>query len=83
MLSTWQIQEAKAKFSQLLRAVVDQGDQFITFRGEEIAVVISKKRYDELIKPTGSLLDFFKSAPLQDVDLKIERKRDLPRDFSL
>ncbi|HEY4831639.1 MAG TPA: type II toxin-antitoxin system prevent-host-death family antitoxin [Waddliaceae bacterium] len=78
----WQTQEAKAKFSQLVK-VVNQGDQFITFRGEVVAVVISKKKYDELTKPDGSLLDFFKNAPLQAVDLDIERSSDLSREIVL
>jgi antitoxin Phd len=82
-LSTWQTQEAKAKFSQLVRAAFEEGDQFITFRGELIAVVISKERYDELTRPSGSLLNFFKAAPLQDTNLEIERSRDLPRAITL
>jgi antitoxin Phd len=82
-LPIWQTQEAKANFSQLVKAVLEQGDQFITYRGELIAVVISKERYDELTRPVTSLIDFFKNSPLQDVDLEIERKPDLPRDISL
>jgi prevent-host-death family protein len=81
-LSKWQMQEAKAKFSQLIKSL-SKGDQFITYRGELIAVVISKERYEELITPAETLIDFFKKAPLQHIDIKIERSRDLPRDISL
>lgn len=79
----WQIQEAKAQFSQLVKAAEEQGDQFITYRGELIAVLISKERYEQLTQPLGSLLDLFREAPLQDVELEIERSKDLPRDVSL
>lgn len=82
-LSVWQTQEAKAKFSQLVKATLEEGDQFITSRGELIAVLISRERYDELTRPSGSLLEFFRNAPLQDVELKIERSRDLSRDITI
>lgn len=78
----WQIQDAKAKFSKLISSL-EKGDQFITYRGEPVAVVISKKRYDELTAPRGSLLDFFKQSPLQEIDIEIERQRDLPREVDL
>ncbi len=79
----WQTQTAKAQFSSLIKAALKDRDQFITVRGEQVAVVMSKKRYDELTKPAGSLLDFFKNAPLQDIEIDIERSDDLPRDISL
>lgn len=82
LVSVWQTQEAKAKFSQLIKSL-DQGDQFITYRGELCAVVISKKRYEELTQPTESLIDFFKRSPLQDVHLEIKRSQDIPRDVSI
>ncbi len=82
ILQKWQIQDAKAKFSQLINSL-ENGDQFITYRGDLVAVVVSKKRYDELTTPSGTLLDFFKNSPLQDVDLEIERSRDFPREVDL
>lgn len=82
LLQKWQIQDAKAKFSQLINSL-EKGDQFITYRGDLVAVVVSKKRYDELTTANGTLLDFFKSSPLQDVDLEIERSRDFPREVNL
>ena len=81
--SSWQIQEASAKFSQLVEQVKETGPQMITKRGDPIAVVISKERYDELTKPTSSLVDFFKSAPLPEIELDLTRSKDLPRDIDL
>ncbi|MCC5832904.1 MAG: type II toxin-antitoxin system Phd/YefM family antitoxin [Chlamydiales bacterium] len=82
-LGIWQTQEAKARFSNLIKDALDKGDQFISFRGEPVAVVISMERYDELTKPANSLLDFFRNAPLQEVELEIKRSKELPRDISL
>jgi prevent-host-death family protein len=46
----WQVQEAKQRFSELLRAVADEGAQYVTKHGREIAVVIS---IDEFHRLTG------------------------------
>jgi prevent-host-death family protein len=79
----WQTQRAKAEFSQLLRDSQQKGDQIITYRNEPVAVLISKKRYDQLVRQESSLLDFFRKAPLPDVDIHIKRNKDLPRDVKI
>lgn len=79
----WQTQKAKAKFSQLLRDSQKKGDQIITYRNEPVAVLISKKRYDQLIRQESSLLDFFRKAHLPDVDISVKRSNDLPRDVTI
>lgn len=81
-LPTWKSQDAKAEFSRLVRECSNQ-DQLITNREEPVAVVVSKRRYDELTEKAGSLLDFFRNAPLADVEIEIERNKDLPREFEL
>ncbi|MCL4713871.1 MAG: type II toxin-antitoxin system prevent-host-death family antitoxin [Hyphomonadaceae bacterium] len=42
-MATWQLQTAKAKLSELLRAVREQGPQTITVRGKEEFVVMRKE----------------------------------------
>ena len=42
-MSTWQLQTAKAKLSELLRAVRDEGPQTISVRGKEEYVVMRKQ----------------------------------------
>lgn len=41
-MATWQLQAAKAKLSELLRAVRDEGPQTISVRGKEEYVVLRK-----------------------------------------
>ena len=36
----WQVQDAKARFSELLEACLSKGPQFVTRRGVETAVVV-------------------------------------------
>ena len=81
-LPRWASQDAKAKLPDLVRKASRQ-DQLITKRDEPVAVVVSKKRYDELTKKSGSLLDFFKNSPLPEVEITIKRNKDLPREIEL
>ena len=58
--NTQQIQEAKAKFSQLVEDANSKGFQVITKQGKAVAIILSKKEFDELNKHKTSFLDFFK-----------------------
>jgi prevent-host-death family protein len=44
----WQVQEAKQRFSELLRAVESEGVQYVTKHGKEIAVVVSIDEFHRL-----------------------------------
>ncbi len=79
----WQTQDAKAHFSEVVKKAIHEGDQFITNRGEEVVVIISKARYETLLTNDKSLVDFFRSAPYPNIDLDIKRSQDLPRDFEI
>ncbi|OZB49234.1 MAG: prevent-host-death protein [Polynucleobacter sp. 39-45-136] len=51
----WAVQDAKAKFSELLNACLKQGPQVVTKRGHETAVLITIKEWNalkELAKPS-------------------------------
>lgn len=79
----WQIQEAKAKFSEVIEEACSHGYQTITKKGEPVAIILSKKDFDKLLQSKTSLIDFFKSAPCQEVDLDIQRSTDLAREIDL
>ena len=40
MVSAWPVQDAKARFSELLRATLDEGPQIVTKHGVETAVLV-------------------------------------------
>ncbi len=46
-MATWQLQTAKAKLSELLRAVREEGPQTISVRGKEEFVVVRKEQAPE------------------------------------
>jgi prevent-host-death family protein len=53
--STWQLQEAKAKLSELVRRARSEGPQTITVRGEPAVVVISVEEYERLLARRAEL----------------------------
>lgn len=67
----WQLQEAKQRFSELIRSVEIDGPQFVTRHGEEVAVVIDIAEYRRLRGGGEDFKAFLRSAP--DVDLEIVR----------
>lgn len=82
-MTSWQLQTAKARFSELIRMVKSKGPQSITLHGHEEAVVISKRDYDRLKKTKPDLVEFFKDSPFHGVDLKIHRNKSISRKVEL
>ncbi|MGH2356110.1 MAG: type II toxin-antitoxin system Phd/YefM family antitoxin [Chloroflexota bacterium] len=81
-MMSWQVQEAKQRFSQLVRRALDDGPQVVTRHGEEVVVVLSAEEFRRL---TGSKPDF-KTFLLSGPDLSaldLQRTQDLPRDIEL
>ncbi len=81
-MSHWQVQQAKARFSELVRDA-QRGPQTVTVRGRPAAVVLSKRTFDRMVKPKASLVEFLNASPLAGVTLKIERDRSLPREVDV
>lgn len=81
MNKTWQLQEAKSKFSELVEHAIAEGPQIVTKRGVDSVVVISIKDFQKLKKPKNELLSFFENSPKYELDL--ERSKDVDRDIEL
>lgn len=82
----WQLQTAKARFSEVFRLARSEGPQRITRRGKEAVVMISIERYEELVGRSHqpkSLVQFFRESPLAGMDLDLERSRDEGRPIEL
>lgn len=47
-MSTWQVQDAKARFSELLDAALEKGPQIVTRRGTEAAVLVPIEQWRRL-----------------------------------
>jgi prevent-host-death family protein len=81
--TSWPLQEAKNKLSQVVQQAASEGPQLITVRGRPAAVVVSAQEYERLTRPSTSLLEFFQQSPLYGLELDIERSKDVGRDVWL
>ena len=82
----WQLQTAKARFSELFRSARSEGPQLITRQGKEGVVMISEEQYDQLIGRSHqpkSLVQFFRESPFLGVDIDLERDKDEGRKIDL
>ena len=75
----WQLQEAKARLSELVRSSTEEGPQQITVRGRPAVVVISKAEYERLRNKKPSFVEFMRQSPLVGIELDIRRDRTPPR----
>jgi prevent-host-death family protein len=74
----WQVQDAKQRFSELIRTARADGPQVVTRHGEEIAVVIDIADYRRLKGETTEFKDYLRSGPGFD-DLDLARTAERPR----
>jgi antitoxin Phd len=82
----WQVQSAKARFSEVFRLARTEGPQHITRQGKEGVVMISDEQYDRLVaksRQPKSIVQFFRESPLVGVELDLERDKDTGRDIEL
>ena len=82
----WQLQTAKAQFSEVFRRARTEGPQHVTKAGKEEVVILSKEDYDKLHSPApkvGGIWEFFRNSPLVGVDLDLEREDDYGREIDL
>lgn len=83
MKHSWQLQEAKARLSEVVKTAVREGPQEITVRGETTAVLLSGKDYERLAKPKPGFVAFLRQSPLAGIDLVLKRDRSADRPVDL
>jgi prevent-host-death family protein len=54
----WQLQDAKNRFSEVVKRARDEGPQTVTVHGHRAAVIVSAHEFDILTKPPISFVDF-------------------------
>jgi prevent-host-death family protein len=82
----WQLQTAKARFSELYRLTRTQGPQLVTRQGKDGVVMIPVEQFDQLVirsRQPKSLVQFFRESPLVGLELGFERDKDPGRDIKL
>ncbi|HWZ59106.1 MAG TPA: type II toxin-antitoxin system Phd/YefM family antitoxin [Gemmatimonadaceae bacterium] len=82
----WQLQTAKARFSELFRRARADGPQWVTRHETESVVVLPVEQYEQLTRRAQqprSLVQFFAESPLAGAALDLDRPRDYGRDVDL
>ncbi len=83
-MGTWQMQEAKARLSELVKTAQSEGPQKITMHGQSVAVVISQSMYQRLTNNQLTLTEFLKNSPFFGMEeLTLEREQSLTREIEL
>jgi prevent-host-death family protein len=82
-MARWQLQEAKARLSELVQSAQREGPQEITLRGTPAVVVVSKRDFDRMKKRKPSFIQFLRESPLAGSRLRVERNRSPVRDLAL
>ena len=77
----WNLQDAKARLSELVDRSLVGEPQVIARRGKPAVVVLPFSEYERRAEPRETLLSFFQRSPLRDVDLPIERAAESIREL--
>jgi len=83
-MSSWQVQDAKARFSEFLDATIKKGPQVVTRRGVETAVLVPIEEWRRLQQSSRRNLKSLLLEPGVRFELVVERgnlKRRPPVDF--
>ena len=86
-MQDWQLQDAKNRFSEVVKRARDEGPQTVTVHGQRAAVVVSAQEFDALAKPRGlvrRLPAWRRRAPWPDdvVEAINDRSKDTGRDVA-
>lgn len=82
----WQLQTAKARFSELFRKARAEGPQWVTRQGKDAVVIVAAEEFQRLLvrsKQPESLVEFFAKSPLAGANLDLDRSPDYGREIDL
>lgn len=80
---TWKLEDAKARFSEVVRLARAEGPQRVTVRGHDAVAVVSVETLDRLLPstPREDLVSFLQGLDFEGLDLT--REPDTGRDIAL
>jgi prevent-host-death family protein len=76
------VQEAKQRFSELVRRTLEDGPQVVTRHGEDVVVVVPARDYHEAMAGKPDFAEFLLDAP-DFAPLGLERSSAPPRAVEL
>jgi prevent-host-death family protein len=82
-MQTWQMQEAKARLSEVVKRAEHEGPQDITLHGRSVAVMLSREAFDRLAGSGESLVAFMQRSPLYGLeDVRLDRDKSSTREVA-
>src|SRR5467141_3190717 len=81
----WLLQDAKARFSELVRKVRSEGPQHVTVHGRDEVVVVAAEEFRRLKGSYSgqTLIDAIQSSPCREIEIEPQRTTPPVRDVSL
>jgi prevent-host-death family protein len=82
----WQLQTAKAQFSEVFRRARERAPQVVTRQDKEAVVIVAIEEFERLTHRAAqpkSLTKFFADSPLAGSGIDLERKPDYGRPVDL
>lgn len=79
-MSEWQMHEAKARLSEVVKCAESHGPQYISVHVKSVAVVVSLSHFDRLTANGKGLVEFMRNSPLYGAeDIQFESDRSVTR----
>jgi len=83
-LTRWSLQDAKARFSEVVRQSLETGPQLVTKNGEDAVIIISVRDFNRATRPKSeSVARVLARSPLAQAELELARPRDAGRRVKL
>jgi prevent-host-death family protein len=82
----WQLQTAKAQFSEVFRRARTEGPQWVSRQDKEAVVILRAEEFERLSARSHqpkSLSEFFARSPLAKANIDFEREPDYGREIDL
>jgi len=85
LLKRWKLEDAKARFSELVRQARESGPQRVTVRRKDAVVIVSAEEYDRLLARAEqkTLYNLLSESPLRDLDFGEEGVKSPVREVEL
>lgn len=72
-MRTWQLQEARRRFSELVSEALARGPQRVTRHGKSAVIIVSEERWNEVSQTIPSFGRMLADCPLEPDDLRERR----------
>jgi antitoxin Phd len=83
MNNSWQLQDAKSKFSEVVEKALHEGTQIVTRRGKKAVVVMPYDEYEKITCKRDNLAEYLLAYPFGGSELSLERDKSTGRDLEI